>query len=71
MNLFKELAILAMATEATPLRLDTVEFWIDGNDLVYFPATNKWNPSAMGTAVAQWSKVEPSVKRIVSRYAIA
>lgn len=74
MNLFKELATLFMATEATPLRLHGVEFWIDQSgpwqgQLVFFPATAYWNAKGIGEDVDKLAKVYPEVGRIVARYA--
>jgi hypothetical protein len=69
MQLYKDLAQLFMATEASPLRVDSVEFWIDSDALVYSIPTAQWNPRAMGEAVASLARVYPEVGRIVMRYA--
>jgi hypothetical protein len=72
MNLFNELAKLMMATEASPLVLGNVEFWIDADgpwkdQLSYSPDTPKWDTKAMGESVAQLAKVYPEVSQIVNR----
>ena len=74
MDMYKQLAALALATEATPLVLGGVEFWIDADgpwagELAFSKPTSQWNGQAMGQDVAQWAKVEPAVVRIVAQFA--
>lgn len=69
MKLYSDLAKLFMATEATPLRIAGVEFWIDGTDLIYSVPTSKWNVPAMAQEVASLAKVYPEVERIVAQFA--
>ncbi len=69
MELYVELAQLFMATEATPLVIAGVEFWLDSDSLTFSVPTSKWNPKEMGESVAELAKVYPEVTRIVARFA--
>lgn len=74
MELYLELARLMLATEATPLRIAGVEFWIDAvgpwaGQLTFSLPTSKWNPQAMGEDVALLALCYPEIKRIVARHA--
>lgn len=73
-DLFRELARLFLATEASPLHLANVEFWIDAvgpfaDTLSFSVPADKWDARAMGESVAQLARVYPEVTRIVARYA--
>ena len=72
--LFTDLAHLMHATEASPLRLGNVEFWIDSAGpwagvLSFSVPSNAWNAAAMGADVASLARVHPEVYRIVAKYA--
>ncbi len=71
--LFKDLTALMMGTEATPLVLGNVEFWIDlsgpwAGQLAFSIPTSKWDAQAIGQSVAQLCRVYPEVTRIYLRY---
>lgn len=73
MEMYAQLAKLMMATEATPLVLGNVEFWIDANGpwagvLSFSAPTGKWNVQAIAQSVAELSRVYPEVTRIVNRF---
>ena len=72
--MYKELAALFKATEATPLRVAGVEFWIDATgpwagQLSYSVPASLWNPRAMGEEIAALAKAYPEVVGIVLKYA--
>ncbi len=72
MQLYAELAALMLATEASPLVLGNVEFWIDASgpwagQLSYSPSSERWDVLTMAQDVESLSRVYPEVLRIVSR----
>ena len=74
MTLYSDLAKTFLATEATPLVLGGVEFWIDATgpwagQLSFSKPVSQWNPQAMGKDVADLARCYPEVGRIVARYA--
>lgn len=73
MPMYEQLAKLMMATEASPLRLGNVEFWIDVDGpwagvLSFSVPTGKWNVQALAQSVLELSRVYPEVARIVNRF---
>ena len=74
MDMYKQLAELALATEATPLVLGGVEFWIDADgpwagQLTYFPTSAAWSVAAISEDLYRWAKIDPAVTRIVWQFA--
>ena len=73
MQLYSDLAKLMLATEATPLRVGNVEFWIDATgpwtgQLSYSPSSERWDVLTMAQDVARLAVVYPEVKQIVAQY---
>jgi hypothetical protein len=70
MEMFKNLAELMMATEASPLILGGIEFWIDKDGpfagvLSYNRPTSKWNHTAINADIVSLSVVYPEVRRMI------
>lgn len=73
MEMYEQLARLMMATEASPLVLGNVEFWIDTNGpwagvLSYSLPTGQWDVLKISQSVLELSRVYPEVTRIVNSF---
>ena len=70
MEFYKELARMFLATEASPLVIGNVSFWIDetgpwAHELTFSIPTSQWNKAAMAENVASLARISPEVMRRV------
>lgn len=75
MPMYEQLAKLMMATEASPLVLGNIEFWIDATGpwagvLSFSIPTSKWNVQAVSKSVFELSRVYPEAARIVNSFCV-
>jgi hypothetical protein len=73
MEMYKQLAKLMLATEASPLVLGNVEFWIDATGpwagvLSFSIPTGRWDVLAIAQSVSDLCRVYPEVARIVNSF---
>jgi hypothetical protein len=68
-QMYKEFAQQVKATESYPLRLGNVEFWIEGDALIFSIPASQWDGKAIGKDVARLVPSLPSFGAIVARHA--
>lgn len=73
MQMYEQLAKLMLATEASPLVLGNVEFWIDADGpwagvLAYSTPTGRWDVLAISQSVLELTRVYPEAARIVNSF---